>query len=257
MLNNITIGRYYHKNSLIHRMNPFAKVLCTFLYVLIVVLFKDLFFLVLLLAFVLLIALMSKIPLRIYFQAIWSLKYFILTLGLITFFFQEDLIEIIFPIFRLVLIVFYSSLLTLTTSPNQLAKGLEIFMKPLLIFKVPVKQISLSLVHAIRFIPMVLDTVNSIIKAQRSRYVNEEIVFSKKFHNVLKIVTPTFIKSFEKTEFISNSMSQRLYNLNQSRTYFDIPKITFFDIYFLTIHTIIFIAVLYRLLADTIVFGGL
>lgn len=257
MLNNITIGRYYHKNSLIHRMNPFAKVLCTLLYVLIVVLFRDLFFLILLLAFVLLIALMSKIPLRIYFQAIWSLKYFIVTLGIISFFFQEDPFEVIFPVFRLILIVFYSSLLTLTTSPNQLAKGLEIFMKPLLLFKIPVKQISLSLVHAIRFIPMVLDTVNSIIKAQRSRYVNEETTFSKKLHNVLQIITPTFIKSFEKTEFISNSMSQRLYNLNQARTYFDIPKITFFDIYFLTIHAIIFIAVLYRVLENIGIIGSL
>ncbi len=248
MLNNIVIGRYYHENSLIHRMNPFIKILCTFMYVLIVVLFKDLFFLFLLLLFVILVALMSKIPLFVYGKTIWALKYFIVTIFLISFFINRDLIETIFPIFRLILIVFYSSLLTITTSPNQLAKGLEQFMSPLLLFKIPVKQISLNLVHAIRFIPVVLDTTNSIIKAQKSRYVNEVGNYSKKLTNTFQIIIPCFTKSFEKAGAISNSMEQRLYNLNYARTYFATPKINFFDLYFLTIHATILIAIIYRII---------
>ncbi len=247
MLNNITIGRYYYKKSLIHQMNPFIKVFCTFCYVLIVVLFRDLIFLLLLLLFVVLLALMSRIPLSVYFQAIWSLKYFIVILALLSFLVQASLLDVIFPVFRFILIIFYSSLLTLTTSPNQLAKGLEIFMRPLLFFKVPVKQISLSLVHAIRFIPVVLEMANNVIKAQKSRYINEYLKWQKRIQNTFHIVQPTFIKSFEKAGTISNSMMQRLYNLNQSRTFYDVVKIKFYDIYMLVVHVTILVAIIYRM----------
>ncbi len=247
MLNNITIGRYYHKKSLIHQMNPFIKVLCTFSYVLIVVLFKDFVFLFLLLLFVLLLALMSRVPLYIYGQVLWTLKYFIITIAIFSFLFHDSFTEALFPLFRLILIVFYSSLLTLTTSPNQLAKGLEIFMRPLLLFRVPVKQVSLSFVHAIRFIPVVLDTADNVVRAQKARFINEELSYQKRALNAVQIIQPTFLKSFGKAEIISNAMAQRLYNLNKDRTFYDIPKIRFFDVYILAIHLTILTAIIYRL----------
>ncbi len=250
MLSNITIGRYYHKNSLIHFMHPFVKVLATFLYVMIVVLFKDLFFLFLLLLFVLLVALMSKIPLLVYGKSIWSLKWFIVSIIAINLLLKVEIIDLVFTVFRLILIVFYSSLLTLTTSPNQLAKGLEMFMKPLLLFKIPVKNISLSLVHAIRFIPVVLDTANSIVKAQRSRATNRVVGFSQRIGNAFQIIVPCFIKSLQKAETISIAMEQRLYNLNQSRTYYNMPKLKLFDLYFLTVHLILFGAIIYKLVVE-------
>lgn len=247
MLNNITIGRYYHKNSIIHRMNPFIKVLCTLIYVLIVVLFRDLFFLFLLLLFVILLALMSKIPIKIFLKSLWSLKFLVFSIIIANLLIRSELIQIIFQVVRLLLIVFYSSLLTLTTSPNQLAKGIEILLKPLLIFKVPVKNISLSIVHAIRFIPIVLDNVNAILKAQKSRSVNVPSTTSEKLKNVFQIIVPSFTKSFDKASTISTSMEQRLYNLNSSRTYYEMPKIKLFDLYILTIHLIIFVGILYNL----------
>lgn len=247
MLNSITIGRYYHKNSLIHQMHPFAKVLCTFCYVLIVVLFRDLFFLLLLLLFVLLLALMSRIPLLVYARTIWSLKYFILMIAIFSFLVRDNWLDVVFPVFRLILIVFYSSLLTLTTSPNQLAKGLEMFLRPLLLFRVPVKQIALSLVHAIRFIPVVLDVTNNVIKAQRSRFINQELAYQERAKNALWIIKPVFLKSFEKAGLISNSMAQRLYNLHQDRTFYEITKVKFFDIYMIVVHVTILIAIIYRL----------
>lgn len=247
MLNNITIGRYYHKNSIIHAMNPFVKVLCTLIYVLIVVLFRDLFFLFLLLLFVMLLGLMSKIPIKIFLKALWSLKFFVISIIIANLLIGSELLQIVFQVVRILLIVFYSSLLTLTTSPNQLAKGIEILLKPLLIFKVPVKNISLSIVHAIRFIPIVLDNLNSVLKAQKSRSVNIPQTYKEKLKNVFQIIVPTFTKSFDKAATISISMEQRLYNLNSSRTYYEMPKVKFFDLYILTVHLIIFIGILYNL----------
>jgi len=247
MLNNITFGRYYHKNSLLHQMNPLVKIICTFLYVLIVILFKDLVFLILLLFFVILIMLMSKIVPIVYLKAVWSLKYFILVVLLLNLLIQPETLDVIFPVFRLILIILYSTLLTITTSPNQLAKGLEQFMAPLKILNVPVKQISLNLVHAIRFIPVVIDNVNDLIKAQRSRHVNAINQYPKRFQDAILIIIPCFTKSLKKAEMISLSMEQRLYSLSQDRTLSNVPKIKFFDLYFLSIHLIIFIAIIYRL----------
>ena len=70
---------------------------------------------------------------------------------------------------RLTYLILGSSVLTLTTTPNNLTDGLEKALSPLKVIKVPVHEISMMMSIALRFIPILLDETDKIMKAQMAR----------------------------------------------------------------------------------------
>ena len=73
---------------------------------------------------------------------------------------------------RFILIVLASTVLTATTPPLRLADAIESLMKPLKKIKVPVNQIAMMISIALRFIPTIMDEVNTIVKVQQARGVD-------------------------------------------------------------------------------------
>ena len=73
---------------------------------------------------------------------------------------------------RFVLIIFFSTLLTLTTTPLSLADAVESLLKPFVRFKVPAHEIGLMLSLSLRFVPTLMDDTTRIMKAQRARGVD-------------------------------------------------------------------------------------
>ncbi len=73
---------------------------------------------------------------------------------------------------RFVLIIFMSTLLTVTTTPLAIADATESLMQPLKKLKVPVHEIALMLSIALRFVPTLMDETTKIMNAQRSRGVD-------------------------------------------------------------------------------------
>lgn len=59
--------------------------------------------------------------------------------------------------------------MTLTTTPNQLTDAMEKLMHPLTKIKVPVHEISMMMSIALRFIPILLEETDKIMKAQMAR----------------------------------------------------------------------------------------
>ncbi len=82
---------------------------------------------------------------------------------------KDALYTALLSTYQFVLIVAYSCLLTLTTSPSEIAKTLYIFIKPFKIFKVNVENTGLSMLIAIRFIPLLFEEASKIITAQKLR----------------------------------------------------------------------------------------
>ena len=62
-----------------------------------------------------------------------------------------------------------SSIMTLTTTPNQLTDGLERLLRPLNKLHVPVHDIAMMMSIALRFIPILLEETDKIMKAQIAR----------------------------------------------------------------------------------------
>lgn len=247
MLNDIMIGRYYPINSKIHKMNPLAKIICTVFFIVVLFLYKDLFFTFLLLLFIILIALMSNVPLKTYLRAVMSLKLLIVAIIIINVVFQVDVVTTIVSISRLVLIVLYTSILTLTTPPNELTYGLEKFFSPLLVIGIPVNKMALSLSLAIRFIPTIIDQADKIMKSQTCRGIDySSFRIKDKLIGIKTLLFPMFVHSFKRAEELSISMELRLYNINKRRTNFRMNKWGFFDTYMFIIHFIILIGVVYQ-----------
>ena len=72
---------------------------------------------------------------------------------------------------RLVALVSFSGLLTFTTTPIELSDALESLLSPLRRFGVPVHEFAMMMTIALRFIPVLLEEADKIVKAQRSREI--------------------------------------------------------------------------------------
>lgn len=247
MLNKMMVGKYYPISSKIHHLNPLSKILCSFIFFLLILINNSLSFAFLITCFVLLIMIMTKIPFKIYFKAIksiWILVFFLIIINLIFFISWSNTVLIIL---RLILIVLYTSILTLTTPPTELTYGLECFLSPLRIFKLPVSKIALSLSLGLRFIPIVIDQANKIIKAQTCRgidYTNSKI--SDKIIGVRSLILPMIIYSFKKSDELALSMELRLFNLESRRKNFRMNKWKFFDTYMVCVHLTILILLIIK-----------
>ena len=247
MLNKIMIGRYYPINSKIHKMNPLSKIICTVIFVLLMFLTNDLFFIGLITGFVVLILLMSNIPLKVYFGAIKNLKILIVFIIIINIIFGVNWQTIIIMLARLILVVLYTSALTLTTPPTELTYGLEKFFTPLRLIGIPVNKMALSLSLAIRFIPTIIDQSNKIMKSQTCRgidYSNSKI--KDKLIGIKSLMLPMIIHSFKRADELAISMELRLYNINKKRTNFRMNKWSFFDSYMFFVHSVILVLVVIR-----------
>ena len=247
MLNNIKIGRYYSVASRIHRMNPLSKIICTVIFAILMFLTNDLIFIGLITLFVLLIILMSNVPLKIYFNTIKSLRFLIVFIIIINLIFKVNYITTIITIGRLVLVVLYTTILTLTTPPTELTYGLELFFTPLRLIGIPVNKMALTLSLALRFIPTIIDQANKIMKAQTCRgidYNNSKI--KDKLTGIKSLLLPMFIFSFKRADELANSMELRLYNFNKKRTNFRMNKWSFFDTYMFLTHAIILLLLVIR-----------
>ncbi len=247
MLNNVMIGRYYPITSKIHCMNPLSKIICTFIFTLLMFLNNSLFFVCLITIFVILITLMTNIPLKIYIKAIKSLKIIIIFIIMINAILKVSVTVSIIMVSRLVLVVIYSSVLTLTTPPTELTYGLEQFFTPLRLIGIPVNKMALTLSLAIRFIPTIIDQANKIIKAQTCRgidYTNSKV--KDKLIGIRSLVLPMLVYSFKRADELAVSMELRLYNINKKRTNFRMNNWRFFDTYMVLIHSIILVLLVVR-----------
>ncbi|NET31524.1 MAG: hypothetical protein F6K19_05925 [Cyanothece sp. SIO1E1] len=69
-------------------------------------------------------------------------------------------------------LVYGTNLFLLTTAPEEITAGLESLMRPLRWFKWPVTEIALTLTLSLRFIPLVLEEVQNLIRSVRTRAIN-------------------------------------------------------------------------------------
>ncbi len=247
MFKDITLGQYFPVDSVVHRLDPRTKLLLLIMYIAAVFLVKDLWAFALLIAFMLFMTAMSKVPLSYVLKAIKPMKWllplmFLLNLFMIktgTVLFTWKFITIttggirqaLFIVLRLITLVTGASLLTLTTTPVALTEGLERLLSPLKVIKFPVHELAMMMTIALRFIPTLLEEADKIMKAQLARGADLESgnIF-KRVKAMLPILIPLFVNSFRRAEELALAMESRCYHGGEGRTKLKVLKFHWRDL---------------------------
>lgn len=246
MLNNIMIGSYYPMRSKIHDMNPLSKIICTIVFIIMCFLANSVALNIVLLLLTIIMILNANIPFKIFSNTIKSLKFLLLFLLIINIILKVSVDATLVLLLRIILIVLYTTILTLTTPPTEITYGLEKVFSPLKLIGIPVKKFSLSITLALRFIPSIIDQANKILKSQASRGLDyKESNLKGKFIAIKSIIVPMFVLTLRKADLLAESMEVRLYNINKKRVNFRQNRWGVFDTYLCLIH-LLFLAVIIK-----------
>ena len=235
MIRDITIGQYYPAQSPIHRLDPRVKIVCTLIFL--VSLFVQNSVLGYALAFVFLACMIhvSKVPAKFIGKGLKPIVILLLFTVAMNLFltrggavlFHWGIITItetglrtsVFMAVRLVLLVAGSSLMTFTTTPNGLTDGLEKLLHPLNRIHVPVHEISMMMSIALRFIPILLEETDQIMKAQIARGADfESGNIIQRAKAMIPILVPLFVSAFRRANDLAMAMEARCYHGGEGRT---------------------------------------
>ena len=188
MLREITIGQYYATDSLLHRLDPRVKIAGTLLYIISLFLVHHYIGLVVAALIFGVMVRMSNVPFRFIVKGLKPIMMMLVFTALLHLFCTpgkaifslgvlhitiEGVQKCIFLTVRLTLMMIGSSLMTLTTTPNQLTDGIEQMLRPLRKLHIPVHEFALMMSIALRFIPILMEELDKIMKASAMRRANE------------------------------------------------------------------------------------
>ena len=224
MIRDITIGQYYPADSMIHKLDPRTKLVGTIAFIVSVFLFHTFLGYAVAGVFLAGMILMSKVPVKFIFKGLKAI-FMILTPGEVVWKLgflkvtKEGLVLAGTMAIRLVFLVIGSSIMTLTTTPNQLTDGLERLLRPLNKIHVPVHDIAMMMSIALRFIPILLEETDKIMKAQIARgadFENGNLI--QKAKNMVPLLVPLFISAFRRANDLAMAMEARCYHGGDNRT---------------------------------------
>ncbi len=234
MLRDITLGQYYQTDSVIHRLDPRVKLVTTLCFIISLFIVDNWIGYVIAGLFLVLIIKLSKVPFKFMIRGMKSIIFLLLIAvvfnlfltpgeALITFWkitiTKEGVRIAAFMAIRLVFLIMGSSIMTLTTTPNNLTDGMEKLLKPLKIFKVPVHEIAMMMSIALRFIPILLEETDKIMKAQIARGADfESGNLIKKAKSLVPLLVPLFISAFRRANDLAMAMEARCYRGGEHRT---------------------------------------
>ncbi|SYW10939.1 component of the influx ECF transporters [Oenococcus oeni] len=234
----LLIGRYLPGKTLIHRLDPRVKLVITLAFIFLTFFADNWQSNLLLFAFIFFCVLIAKIRFGFFLNGLRPMLWLIIFTVMMQVLFltgghlywhwgwltisQYGINSGIIVFLRFVLIIFISTLLTLTTSPTNLANGLSSLLKPLKFFHLPIDEISLMLALSLRFVPTLMDETSKIMNAQRARGVDfgEGNIFQQ-MRSLVPIFIPQFIASFNRADELATAMESRGYRGAVKRTKFN------------------------------------
>lgn len=235
MIRDITIGQYYPSNSKLHRLDPRVKIMCTLFYLISLFLFKSILGYAMATLFLAGVIHLSKVPIKFIAKGLKPIIILLMITVVFNLFLTsggEVLVQIwklkiteqglrtaVYMAVRLIYLIAGSSLMTLTTTPNALTDGIESLLRPLNKIKVPVHEIAMMMSIALRFIPILLEETDKIMKAQIARgadFENGNILQRAK--NMIPILVPLFVSAFRRANDLAMAMEARCYRGGEGRT---------------------------------------
>jgi energy-coupling factor transport system permease protein len=206
---------------------------------------------------------LSKIRISLYLKGLLKALPFILIIAVINLFINpaKDFSEVIFQFWiikvtiqdasqslllvsRFVIFLLAISLTTANFSISRFIHGLEDILLPLTWLKIPIQDLIISIEIAIRYIPLLTLTAERIAKAQASRgatWGTSKGKIEDKVRQVLPLIVPLFLQSFQKADKIALAMDARGYGLIKKRSRYQTSRVKSGDI-LLVLVQLIFIA---------------
>lgn len=234
MIRDITIGQYYPANSLIHRLDPRVKLLGTIVFVVTVFFVDDLVGLILATAALAAVIGLSKVPLKYMLKGLKAIFILMLFTVLLNIFLTPGTELVRFGIFkitkeglvlagktaiRLIYLIVGSTIMTLTTTPNHLTDGLEKALGPLKKIHFPVHELAMTMSIALRFIPILMEETDKIMKAQQARCADfESGNLIQRMKSLIPILVPLFISAIRRANDLAMAMEARCYHGGVGRT---------------------------------------
>ncbi|WP_317953640.1 energy-coupling factor transporter transmembrane component T [Staphylococcus sp. NWU MK-U1] len=235
MKNKLIIGRYLPNNSVIHQLDPRAKVLFVFMFIILIFFAHSFATFGWIILLILMFMFLAKIKLWFLIKGLTPIFIFTIFTFFMHIFFTHGgtrlvdfgiikidsagILEGIFISLRLITIVMVATILTLSTSPIDLTDAFEKLLTPLKWFKLPVHQLSMIMSIALRFIPTLMDELDKIILAQKSR--GSELSSGSLMTRIkafIPLMIPLFISAFQRAEELAIAMEVRGYDANVKRT---------------------------------------
>lgn len=234
MLRDITLGQYYPADSVIHKLDPRVKLFATMIYIISLFCFKGIAALLVATVFLVAVIRVSKVPFHFMVKGLKTIMVLMIITALFNLFLTPGEPLITFWIFkitaegiksaalmtiRLVYLILGTSIMTLTTTPNQLTDGLEKALMPLSKIGIPVHAIAMMMSIALRFIPILIEETDKIMKAQMARgadFENGNLI--QKVKNMIPLLVPLFVSAFRRADDLAMAMEARCYNGGEGRT---------------------------------------
>ncbi|KRM60176.1 energy-coupling factor transporter transmembrane component T family protein [Secundilactobacillus malefermentans] len=228
-------GRFIPGESWVHKMDPRAKLLISFFFILLVFFANNVMSYVLVFAVLISSILLSGVSLGFFIKGIRPLLWLMVFTVIIQILFgagghvywswgwisitQQGVISAVYILLRFLAIIMMSTLLTLTTQPLQIADGVEELLKPLKKIHFPVETLALMLSLALRFVPTLMDEATKIMDAQRARGVDfGSGGVKQQVKTVVPLLIPLFVSAFNRASDIAIAMEARGYKDGLNRT---------------------------------------
>lgn len=234
MIRDITIGQFYPAKSILHRLDPRVKFVGTFLFLISLFVADSFWCYALATLFLAACIGLSKVPVKFMLKGLKPLFIILLITVLFNLFLipgevlwslgflkvtKEGIIQAVKIGIRLIYLVIGSSVMTLTTTPNQLTDGMEKLLAPLKKIKVPVHEISMMMSIALRFIPILMEETDKIMKAQIARGADfESGNIIQRAKSMVPLLVPLFISAFRRADDLAMAMEARCYHGGDNRT---------------------------------------
>ena len=234
MIREITIGQYYPVDSVIHRLDPRTKLAGTLLFIVALFCANNVAGYAIITVFLAAVIKLSNVPFKFIVRGLRAMLVLLLISVLFNLFLtsgtviwqfkflkitEEGLRLSVFMALRLIYLVIGSSVMTLTTTPNQLTDGMEQGLRGFAKFHVPVHEIAMMMSIALRFIPILVEETDRIMKAQTARGADfESGGLMQRIKNMIPLLVPLFVAAFRRATDLAMAMEARCYRGGVGRT---------------------------------------
>lgn len=234
MLRDITLGQYYPADSVIHKLDPRVKLFSTLIYIISLFCFRGIAALLIATVFLIAVIKLSKVPFKFMVKGLKAIMILMIITALFNLFLtpgealfsfwilevtKEGVTNAVLMAIRLTYLILGTSIMTLTTTPNQLTDGLEKSLMPLSKIGVPVHAIAMMMSIALRFIPILIEETDKIMKAQMARGADfESGNLLKKVKSMIPLLVPLFVSAFRRADDLAMAMEARCYSGGKGRT---------------------------------------
>lgn len=234
MIRDITIGQYYPSHSILHRLDPRTKIMGTVFFIISLFVGNSILTYGVATLFLAVMIKISKVPLKFILKGLKPIIILLLFSVIINMLFtpgevivsigflhitKEGIRLAVFLAIRLVYLVIGSSLMTFTTTPTALTDGLERLFQFLKVVKVPVHEVAMMMAIALRFIPILTEELDKIMKAQAARGADfNRGTLKEKVHGLIPIMVPLFIAAIRRSNDLAMAMEARCYHGGEGRT---------------------------------------